>query len=511
MSIVKSFLQEGILIEPSLLEFFKNNSITYDIIPIIKSLSITFLSKQSLFSNHDRIKFFLESMKPGKTEEETKIIQNTIECFSIFSRKEEKKEKSGGKNDEKISFKILESWRIPGKKIEVDDFVRYFKARLLALKGILQERAELENLTAINKISSQKQNSISIIGLVSRKDITKNKNFIIEIEDFTGKIKVLVSCTKEEIYKKAQRVLLDDVIGMKCSGNSEILFANDIIFPDAFANLKKNEGKEEYAAFISDIHLGSSMFLEEEFSRFINWLNLEKGNDEQKELAKKVKYLFIVGDTIDGVGVYPGQEDSLKIKDIREQYLKLAEFLGNLRKDIVIFMIPGQHDAVRVAEPQPPVGEDYAECLYKIENLNLLSNPSLVEVCGKKILLYHGASFHNIIDDIEELRLANAHNNPSKVIKAVLSRRHLAPTHASTTYIPSGDVDPLAIRVVPDIIATGELHKTDVSIYNNIRIIASSCWQSQTPFEEKVGNFPEPCKVPILNLKNNSVKIMDFS
>ena len=365
MSIIKSFLQEGILIEPSLLEFFKNNSITYDIIPIIKSLDLTFLSKQSLFSNHDRINFFLESMKSGKSDEEKKIIQNTIECFSVFSRKEEKKEKSEGKNDEQISFKILESWKIPGKKIEVDDFVRYFKARLLALKGVLQERAELANMTAINKISSQKQNSISIIGIVSKKDITKNKNFIMGIEDFTGKINVLVSCTKEEVYKKAQKVLLDDVIGIKCSGNSEILFANDIIFADSFANVQKNEGKEEHAAFISDIHLGSTMFLEEEFSRFISWLNLEKGSDEQKDFAKKVKYLFIVGDTVDGVGIYPGQEDSLKIKDIREQYIKLAEFLGKLRKDINIFMIPGQHDAVRVAEPQPPIGEDYAECLYK--------------------------------------------------------------------------------------------------------------------------------------------------
>ena len=63
----------------------------------------------------------------------------------------------------------------------------------------------------------------------------------------------------------------------------------------------------------------------------------------------------------------------------------------------------------------------------------------------------------------------------------------------------------------PDVIATGELHKVDVSMYNNIRIIASSCWQSQTPFEEKVGNMTDPCKVPILNLRNNSVKIIDFS
>jgi DNA polymerase II small subunit len=392
----------------------------------------------------------------------------------------------------------------------MSDFVGYFRSRLLAIKSILQERADLTNLTSINKISNQRQNSISIIGIVSEKAVTKNKNLILKMEDMTGTISVLVNISKEELYKTAQKVLLDEVIAIKASGSSEFLFANDIIFPDAFAP-KREESKEEYAAFISDIHCGSSMFLEEEFSRFISWLNLERGTEEQKELAKRVKYLFISGDTVDGVGIYPGQEDMLAIKDVKAQYVKLGEYLNKIRKDITIFHIPGQHDAVRVAEPQPPVGENYAAPLHKIENLILLSNPSMVEVCGRKVLMYHGASFHNIIDDIEELRLANAHNNPSKVIKEILLRRHLAPTHASTVYIPNSEVDPLVIRQVPDIIATGELHKIDVSNYNNIRIIASSCWQSQTPFEEKVGNVPEPCKVPILNLKNNSVKIMDFS
>jgi DNA polymerase II small subunit/DNA polymerase delta subunit B len=71
--------------------------------------------------------------------------------------------------------------------------------------------------------------------------------------------------------------------------------------------------------------------------------------------------------------------------------------------------------------------------------------------------------------------------------------------------------DPLVIETVPDIIATGDLHKPEVSTYNNILLVASSCWQSKTPFEEKVGNNPDPCKVPVFNLKTREVKILDFS
>ena len=37
-----------------------------------------------------------------------------------------------------------------------------------------------------------------------------------------------------------------------------------------------------------------------------------------------------------------------------------------------------------------------------------------------------------------------------------------------------------------------------------------SCWQTQTAFEEKVGNQPDYCKVPVLNLKTKEIKILDF-
>jgi hypothetical protein len=69
----------------------------------------------------------------------------------------------------------------------------------------------------------------------------------------------------------------------------------------------------------------------------------------------------------------------------------------------------------------------------------------------------------------------------------------------------------MLIKEVPDIMATGDLHRTDIDKYHDIMLISCSCWQSMTAFEEKVGNKPDPCKVPILNLKTFSIKILDFS
>jgi DNA polymerase II small subunit len=93
----------------------------------------------------------------------------------------------------------------------------------------------------------------------------------------------------------------------------------------------------------------------------------------------------------------------------------------------------------------------------------------------------------------------------------MLKRRHLAPTHGEVSYIPNAQQDPLVINEVPDVLCTGEVHRLDIETYNGVLIITGSCWQGQTEFEEKVGNVPDPCKVPVFNLKTRELKVLDFS
>jgi DNA polymerase II small subunit len=532
-NIVKSCLQNGFLIEPELLNllsevpFFEGEVNDY-LINLFCSISEgKILSIENVSGNIEKVLIILNNYKEQKKEKEAIIegYHNFLKSRFKKSVKIQETEEAGRKEIqaigelkgiEKEKIQILNSFVLPSREIGVTDFVNHFRNRFVLFKNILQEHAELQNLTSINKINSQRQN-ISIIGMVFGKRITKNKNMLFEVEDLTGRALLLVNSNKEEVFKKAEETVLDDILGFRCSGNSEILFVNDIIFPDAtLPNIKKSN-EEEYAAFTSDLHVGSTRFLEENFLKFAKWLNCEIGSSKQKEMAGKVKYLFIIGDCVDGIGVYPGQEDLLLIKDIRLQYEKLAELLSKIRKDVTIILCPGQHDSVRIAEPQPAIDRFFAEPLYNLDNLILVSNPALVnigasrEFQGIKVLMYHGASFHSLIDDIEELRILNAHHSPSRVVKHILRRRHLAPTHSSVVYIPTDTADPLAITTIPDVIATGELHRTDISSYNNILTVSCSCWQSITPYEEKIGNEPDPCKVPILNLKTGQVNIIDFS
>ncbi|MAG07269.1 DNA polymerase II [Candidatus Pacearchaeota archaeon] len=511
--ILQFCIEKGVLVDKNILEIFSE----FEDQEIAKNLieRINFRYKQKIinksFFNEDynRVIDLISNYKGI----DRKIIESFFNKLG-FEIKEniEYNDVSSEEVEEDLKFMNLsEIYQNNPKKIEVSDFVKNFKSRFNFLKRVLQDRSELENLVSINRLENNQQ--VFIIALVFDKRITKNGNVLLEIEDLTGKTIALINKNREDVFEKSKEILLDEVVALKCSSSGEIVFVNDIIFPDAKIFEKKKSKIDESAAFISDIHIGSNKFLKNNFERFIKWINGEVGSEKQKKEALKIKYLFITGDSIDGVGVFPGQENELDIKDVLEQYKLLAIFLSRIREDVEIVICAGQHDAVRLAEPQPIIGDNYAEPLYYLKNINFATNPSLVEIGQDvkfKILMYHGASMHGVVNSIEALRLGKGHDSPTDIVKYLLKKRHLAPTHSLVTYTPFEE-DPLLIREVPDIIATGDLHRPEVADYNGVLMIASSCWQARTPFEEKVGNNPDPCKVPVFNLKTREVKILDFS
>lgn len=211
-------------------------------------------------------------------------------------------------------------------------------------------------------------------------------------------------------------------------------------------------------------------------------------------------------------------EHDLKILDIREQYRICAELLKQIPAHIKIILCPGNHDVGRISEPQPKLSGDYAKPLYELPNVIMTSNPTFVNVHsspdfpGFNFLLYHGYSYDFYAENVPSIKNSGRHlsDRTGLIMKYMLQRRHLAPTHTTTLYIPDAKTDPLVIETVPDFFVSGHLHKSVVTTYRGVTIICGSCWQSQTPFQEKVGHVAEPGKVPLINLKTREVKIMNF-
>jgi len=504
--ILKICIQKGFLLDKDILEPL---SLIED--HLAKKLIVAFLS----LDIEERVvkkKAFVENcplILKLINEEDIPLARNFFSTLGVLKSDFVPKEESKKKEEVYDKVKIIFSPNILPKKITVQDFVGHFRARYEQLRYILIDK-NLENLKSLRRIGNERGNYYVVVSILDKR-ITKNGNILLNVEDLNGSAIVLINNNKKELFEKAKEILLDEVIALGVSGNNEVLFANDIVYPEAVLPEKRKSDKDEIVAFISDLHVGSNMFFEENFIRFVKWLNGEEGDEEQKKLAKKVRYLFVIGDSVDGVGVFPDQEKFLVIKDMKGQYERLVELISLIRKDIEIIICPGQHDAVWVGEPQPAIEEKWAPGLVNMPNVTLVTNPAMVEIDGSfKILMYHGASMHGIIEEIEELRTKYGHNSPTRVVKEMLKRRHLSPIHGVCDYIPNEKRDPMVISVLPDIVCTGDQHRPEISSYNNILLVASSCWQDKTPFEEKVGHNPDPCKVPILNLKTREVKILDF-
>ncbi|MFC1648323.1 metallophosphoesterase [Nanoarchaeota archaeon] len=463
--------------------------------------------------SREKIKLFLKKgilISPEALEEADESMLNAVEKDVIVLERQH--------TNLQPKVKVISNYTKESTKRTFDHFVKYFNHRYTAIQSMLKSRVELERLTSIQRVNAKTERElVSVIGIVSSKSETKNKNIMLELEDRTGKTKVVVSRDKGEVYGMARDIVLDEVIGVTGTSGGNIIFANNIVHPDIplHRELKKSP-IEEYAVFISDVEIGSHNFLQAEFEKFIAWLNGSVGDDMQKTTASKVKYMFIVGDLVAGVGIYPGQEAELKIKDIKEQYATFVEYLKKVPSHIHIIMCPGNHDAGRLAEPQLPLYKDFAESLYQLPNVTLVSNPSMLRIGETKsfpgfdVLLYHGYSMPYIADNVESIRTTGGLKRGDLIMEFYMKRRHLAPSHTSNLYIPDAEQDPMVITSVPDFLATGHIHRSVVHQYRGVTLMNCSAWTAATDYQLKRGLIPEPGRAMLVNLKSRKVKVMNF-
>ncbi len=392
----------------------------------------------------------------------------------------------------------------------IEGFVDYFSDRYERLSKILRQRDPLKDAATIEWVrTTSHREGLRIIGLVSDIRATRKGHTLIELEDPTGTLPVLVLGDASELQGPTRELVRDEVIGVEgnLSKDKGMLIAKEIFFPDV--PLKKGLTKSEVPlalALLSDIHVGSVKFLEDDFLKFIKWVRGEIGTHQQRELASRVKYLVIGGDLVDGVGIYPEQEDELAIRDIYQQYGKLAEYLSLLPEHIEIVIIPGNHDAARQAEPQPAIMEEFAQALYEDPRVRMSGNPCYACVNGIELLTYHGRSLDDVISTIPDM----SYSKPTKAMLALVKKRHLAPIYGGKVPLAPEAMDYMLVEDVPDIFHFGHIHTAGVSSYRGVLLVNSGTFQEQTSFQRKLNMIPTPARVPIVDLQSQKTTIMKF-
>ncbi len=471
----------------------------------------------------DHIEFFKNATKKLKMKPmviDLGLIDSITKADEVFYEKKEIKTPEVKKTLESISgtVKIVKCYEDEERKRDVQSFVSYFKQRYESLRKILVARQDLQESVSITRLARKQEGEmVSVIGIVLNKQETKNGNFKITLEDPTGTIDVLVNKTREEQFNIAKDMVKDEVIGVSGVMGKNILFCNAIYVPDIPINHELKKSPEEaYAVFISDIHFGIKNFLAQDFLKFIHWLKGEYGTQEQRDIGRKVKYLFVTGDIVEGIGIYPGQEGDLEIKDINAQYEEATKYFKMIPNRINVIICGGNHDAIRMSEPQPRFDKVLSKGFYELPNTTIVSNPAIVNIHssedfpGFDVLMYHGFSFPYYADNVPSIRSKGGILRCDLIMKYLLQKRHLAPSHGSTQYIPDPRYDPLVIDKVPDIFVSGHIHQITVADYRHVTLINSACWVVQSEDNAKRGIVPNPAKVPIINLKTRQVKIMNF-
>tara|TARA_B100000900_G_scaffold274034_1_gene234132 strand:+ start:831 stop:2453 length:1623 start_codon:yes stop_codon:yes gene_type:complete len=407
-----------------------------------------------------------------------------------------------------IHFDITGNSVTEGKLSDIKSFFnsRLSKIRNLMIEGRSLPRRPISNAEAYRNRQrySSDEYEITIVGLVSEPRWAKSGNLMFLLEDETTQIQCLLKPPSEgnPLHAALDGLMNDDVVGASgffIGDRTDLFIISNIHLPPLPRRAKNAASSEESvsAAFLSDVHVGSKTFLEPQWKKMINWFKTDP-------LAKTIKYFVLSGDGVDGVGIYPGQDRHLAITDLFKQYGALAMLLSDLPDWVEVIILPGNHDAVRPAEPQPAldteVQQDYSDAVF-------VGNPCDFSLHGVRILSYHGKSIDDFVAGLRSVTYAK----PEMAMRSMLERRHLAPSWGGKTPLSPEPEDSMVIGTIPDIFVTGHVHGQFVGDHKGTTIVHSSTWQDQTDYQRMLGFQPKPCILTVINLHTHASASIPFA
>lgn len=233
----------------------------------------------------------------------------------------------------KSKFIILKQTN-PKSSLSVQDFVDDINDRYSFLQNIILNKINTAEMVSINKCSGGKASVIGMVKSVKKKDT----NYVLEIEDTTGSIQIVVP---NDYGKKIDK---DDVIAVSGNINNKILFADSIVFPDVPLRQPNKSELSTKVGFIANHNFEKCPEIDTDYLILYNCENIE-------HVSKDLPFvkLIVIGDTT----VKATKITSSCLLDIDGVIIMLAidnDVLRVIRKRYVV-----QNNAFFGVEPVPDV------------------------------------------------------------------------------------------------------------------------------------------------------------
>jgi len=385
------------------------------------------------------------------------------------------------------------------QKGKFDDIVNLFFNRYQSILKILRTQAGFKASGTLKQVQKEKKRkkTYNLVGIVMEARRTKSGGKMVVLEDMTDTMSVFVR--KDD--PSCATIFNDEVLGItgRFGDDGKMFWVDRVVRPEI---LPKNENKQGIdpvsIAFASDLHMGSKEFLEDEWDSMIHWMN------SKDPTAENIKWFVLSGDVVDGIGIYPGHEENLSIQNSFDQYEFCARKLDELPDHITPVLLPGNHDAVRPAEPQPMLEPGVQQ---KFNSTIHVGNPARINLSGIDVLSYHGKGIDDIVPRVEDV----TYEKPQEAMKLMLEKRHLAPMWGERNALSPEEEDQMIIATPPDLFVTGHTHAHAVEWYKGIPLIVSSTFQGETDFMNMLGYKPKKGYLSIYNVMNKQTRVKCFA
>ena len=377
----------------------------------------------------------------------------------------------------------------------VESRTNYFRSRLRRLERILRSRPDYSSPVPIGEASrSSSQAPFKTVVMVSRKEGRR-----LVVEDLGGSATVtLPKRADPELEEKFASLVEDMVVGLELRCFQDAMIINDIVLPDVPDTPAKRTSDPIVTILLSDLHVGSVFHLDKEFALLTEWMSGRRGTTFSQEIAKSIKYVVVAGDIVDGVFVYPRQEQELKIVNLEEQYEAAQRALLKIPDYAHLVVGPGNHDVVRDAIPQPPIPKELlSELVNDRGNVTMVGNPAEILLHGIGLLVYHGQSLEDVVASVPSIEYSRPHD----AMRFLLRARHLAPFYGGNTQICAEGEDDLVISTKPEVFHAGHVHVAGISSYRGTQIVNSGAWQGQTPYQLNLGIQPTTARLGVHFMK----------